>query len=169
MPDLALRDLGGAVVWTNDDLFAEAQNLIKTPAAQYQPATFGHKGQVYDGWETRRRRQSGVDQAIVRLGAPGVIYGVVVDTSWFKGNYPPHISVEAAAVEGVVSVDQLLNDVEWVTIVDKSPAEGDTRNPFKVDAKNRFTHVRLTMHPDGGVARFRVHGRGVPNLSLIHI
>ena len=78
---------------------------------------------------------------------------MVVDTSWFKGNYPPHISVEAAAVEGVVSVDQLLNDVEWVTIVDKSPAEGDTRNPFKVDAKNRFTHVRLTMHPDGGVAR----------------
>ncbi|NED69739.1 allantoicase, partial [Streptomyces sp. SID10244] len=130
MPDLALRDLGGAVVWTNDDLFAEAQNLIKTAPAQYQPATFGHKGQVYDGWETRRRRVGGVDQAIVRLGAPGVIYGVVVDTSWFKGNYPPFISVEAAAVEGVVSVDQLLDDVEWVTIVEKTAAEGDTRNPF---------------------------------------
>ncbi|ROZ88751.1 allantoicase [Gordonia sp. OPL2] len=163
MPDLALRDLGGAVVWTNDDLFAEAQNLIKTPPAQYQPATFGHKGQVYDGWETRRRRETGVDQAIVRLGAPGVVYGVVVDTSWFKGNYPPYISVEAAAVEGVASVGQLLDDTEWVTIVEKSAVDGDTRNPFKVDAKNRFTHVRLSMHPDGGVARFRVHGRGVPD------
>ncbi|SDU81283.1 Allantoicase repeat-containing protein [Gordonia westfalica] len=55
MPDLALRDLGGAVVWTNDELFAESQNLIKTTPAEYQPATFGHRGQVYDGWETRRR------------------------------------------------------------------------------------------------------------------
>ncbi|ACY23196.1 allantoicase [Gordonia bronchialis DSM 43247] len=163
MPDLALRDLGGAVVWTSDELFAESQNLIKTSPAQYQPATFGHKGQVYDGWETRRRRGAGVDQAIVRLGAPGVVYGVVVDTSWFKGNYPPFISVEATAVEGVVSAEELVSDAEWVTIVEKSPAEGDTRNPFTVDATNRFTHVRLTMYPDGGVARFRVHGRGVPD------
>lgn len=163
MPDLALRDLGGAVVWTNNDLFAEAQNLIKTAAAQYQPATFGHKGQIYDGWETRRRRATGVDQAIVRLGAPGVVYGVVVDTSWFTGNYPPFVSVEAAAVDGVVSADQLVHDTDWVTIVERSPVDGDTRNPFKVDAKERFTHVRLTMHPDGGVARFRVHGHGVPD------
>lgn len=163
MPDLALRDLGGAVVWTNDDLFAEAQNLIKTQPAQYQPATFGHKGQIYDGWETRRRREQGTDSAIIRLGAPGVIYGVVVDTAWFKGNYPPFISVDAAAVEGIPSPDYLAHEAEWVPIVEKTAAEGDTRNPFKVDSKNRFTHVRLTMHPDGGVARFRVHGRGVPN------
>ncbi|MFT4043236.1 MAG: allantoicase [Gordonia sp. (in: high G+C Gram-positive bacteria)] len=167
MPDLALRDLGGAVVWTNDDLFAEAQNLIKTGPAQYQPATFGHKGQIYDGWETRRRRQAGVDQAIVRLGAPGVIYGVVVDTAWFKGNYPPFISVEAATVEGVVSPQQLVEETEWVTIVEKTAVDGDTRNPFRVDAKGRFTHVRLTMYPDGGVARFRVHGRGVPNPHVL--
>ena len=70
MPDLALRDLGGAVVWTNDDLFAEVQNLIKTGPAEYRPATFGHKGQVYDGWETRRRRRAGVAPAIIRHGAP---------------------------------------------------------------------------------------------------
>ena len=163
MPDLALRNLGGAVVWTNDDLFAEVQNLLNTPPAEYRPATFGHKGQVYDGWETRRRREPGVDQAIVRLGAPGVVYGVVVDTSWFKGNYPPFVSVEAIAVEGIVSGEELAAADNWMTIVDKRPVDGDTRNPFRVDAKERFTHVRLTMHPDGGVARFRVHGRGVPD------
>ncbi|MFW0787546.1 allantoicase [Gordonia sp. CPCC 206044] len=163
LPDLALRDLGAAVVWTNDDLFAEAQNLIKTPPAQYQPSTFGNKGQIYDGWESRRRRQAGVDHAIVRLGAPGVIAGVVVDTSWFRGNYPPHISVEAATVDATVPVQQLVDDTEWVTIVEKSPVDGDAQNPFAVDAKQRFTHVRLTMHPDGGVARFRVHGRAAPD------
>lgn len=156
------------MVWTNDELFAESQNLIKSGPAAYQPATFGHKGQVYDGWETRRRRSDGVDQAIIRLGAPGVVYGVVVDTSWFKGNYPPFVSVEGAAAEGNgsganASADYLLNEANWVTLVDKEPVDGDTRNSFKVDAKDRFTHIRLTMHPDGGIARFRVHGRGVPN------
>ncbi|MDV7132747.1 allantoicase [Williamsia muralis] len=167
MPDLALRALGGAVIWANDDLFAEAQNLIKTPAAEYQPATFGHKGQVYDGWETRRRREDGVDQAIVRLGVPGVIYGVVVDTSWFVGNYPPYISVEAAAVEGIPTALELVEETEWTTIVDRVEVNGDTRNPFRVDAKERFTHVRLSIYPDGGVARFRVHGRGIPDPKFL--
>ncbi len=168
MPDLALRSLGGAVIWTNDDLFAESENLITTAAAEYRPATFGHKGQIYDGWETRRRRpQSGVDQAIVRLGVPGIIYGVVVDTSWFVGNYPPKISVEAAAVDGYPSADEVAQTAQWQTIVAEHEVNGDTRNPFKVDAKDRFTHVRLSIYPDGGVARFRVHGRGVPDPSLL--
>lgn len=91
------------MIWANDDLFAEKENLIKPGPADYRPATFGHKGQVYDGWETRRRRDPagdpGHDAAIVRLGVPGVIAGVVVDTAWFKGNYPPEISVEATEVE----------------------------------------------------------------------
>ncbi len=89
LPDLALRPLGGAVVWATDDLFAEKENLIRPGPATYQPATFGHKGQVYDGWETRRQRgQRSSDDAIIRLGVPGIVRGVVVDTSWFKGNYP---------------------------------------------------------------------------------
>ncbi len=76
----------------NDDLFAAKENLIKPGPAEHRPATFGHKGQVYDGWETRRRR--GVtgdthDAAIVRLAGPAVVRGVVVDTAWFTGNYPP--------------------------------------------------------------------------------
>lgn len=167
MPDLALRELGGAVVWSNDDLFAEAQNLIKPGDAEYQPHTFGHKGQVYDGWETRRRRAQGVDQAIVRLGVPGIIYGVVVDTAWFKGNYPPYISVEGAAVEGFPSIDELVTTAQWTPLVERSAVDGDTKNPFRVDSKERFTHVRLTMHPDGGIARFRVHGRGVPDPAFL--
>lgn len=118
---------------------------------------------MYDGWETRRRRQEGVDQAIVRLGVPGVIYGVVVDTSWFVGNYPPYISVEAAAVEGIPTTAELLESVAWRTIVDRVEVNGDTRNPFRVDSMERFTHVRLSIYPDGGVARFRVHGRGTPD------
>ncbi|MFZ2176628.1 MAG: allantoicase [Rhodococcus sp. (in: high G+C Gram-positive bacteria)] len=163
LPDLAVRTLGGAVVWANDELFAERENLIRPTAAVYQPATFGHKGQVYDGWETRRRRVAGTDEAIIRLGVPGVVRGVVVDTAWFRGNYPPEISVEAASVEGYPSADELVEGTEWTTIVARSPIRGDTENQFAVDSEQRWTHVKLTMYPDGGVARLRVHGEGRPD------
>jgi len=166
LPDLAVRTLGGAVVWANDELFAERENLIRPTAAVYQSATFGHKGQIYDGWETRRRRTAGTDEAIVRLGVPGVIRGVVVDTAWFTGNYPPEISVEAAAIDGYPSADEVVG-AQWTTIVGRSPVRGDTENPFPVDSERRWTHVKLTLYPDGGVARLRVHGEGRPDLRFL--
>ena len=164
LPDLAARSAGGAVLWANDDLFAEKENLIKPAAAEFRPATFGHKGQVYDGWETRRRRgatRDSHDSAIVRLGVPGIVRGVVVDTAWFTGNYPPQISVEAAFVPGYPPVEELVDKIEWTTIVERVGVNGDTRNPFKVDSTKRWSHVRLSMYPDGGIARFRVHGEGL--------
>ena len=163
LPDLAARPAGGAVLWANDDLFAEKENLIKPGPAVHRPATFGHKGQVYDGWETRRRR--GVtgdahDSAIVRLGVPAVVRGVVVDTAWFTGNYPPQISIEAAYVADYPSIEEL-EKTQWTTIVERSDINGDTRNPFAVNSSKRWSHVRLSIHPDGGVARLRVHGEGL--------
>ena len=99
LPDLASRALSGAVVAANDEFFAEKENLV-LPDPPAAVADFGHKGKVYDGWETRRRRTPGHDWAIVRLGVPGVVHGVVVDTSWFTGNFPSAASLEGAAVEG---------------------------------------------------------------------
>ena len=162
LPDLAVRSLGGSVVAANDELFAERENLVKPEAPSYQTYTFGHKGQVYDGWETRRRREPGHDWAVVRLGLPGVVRGVVVDTAFFKGNYPPEVSVEGASVEGYPTPDEL-QEAAWTPLVPRSAAKGDAPNRFEVDVPWRFTHVRLCMYPDGGVARLRVHGEGVPD------
>ncbi|APB00239.1 allantoicase [Nocardia seriolae] len=175
LPDLAVRTLGGAVLWANDESFAERENLIRPQAATYSPATFGHKGQVYDGWETRRRRGDDgghpagddCDSAIIRLGVPGVIKGVVVDTAWFKGNYPPEITVEAIAVEGHPSVDELVDAEGWTTIVERAEVAGDSKNPFAVESAERWTHVRLRMFPDGGIARLRVHGVAKPDLAWL--
>jgi allantoicase len=168
LPDLASRRVGGGVVWANDELFAERENLIRPSAAVFQPSTFGHKGQIYDGWETRRRREDGVDQAIVRLGLPGVVRGVVVDTAFFTGNYPPFASVQACAVEGYPSPAELA-DADWAELVARSPLAGDTKNPFDVTESRRFTHVRLTIHPDGGVARLRVHGEPVADPRFVDL
>ncbi len=166
LPDLASRALAGSVVYANDELFAERENLIKPGRAVFDTADFGHKGKVYDGWETRRRREPGHDSAVVRLGVPGVVRGVVVDTSWFRGNYPPHASVEATSVEGYPSPADL-DRAEWVPLVPRSPIAGDCDNSFAVDDEHRYTHVRLSIYPDGGVARFRVHGEPVPDPRLM--
>lgn len=166
LPDLASRALAGSVVYANDELFAERENLIKPGRAVFSPEDFGHKGKVYDGWETRRRREPGHDHAVVRLGVPGVVRGVVVDTSWFRGNYPPHASVEATSVEGYTSPAEL-EQADWVPLVPKSPISGDCDNVFPVDHPRSFTHVRLSIYPDGGVARFRVHGEPVPDPRLL--
>jgi allantoicase len=162
LTDLASRALGGSVVAANDELFAQRENLIRPEAPVHDYSAFGHKGKVYDGWETRRRREPGHDWAIVRLGAPGVVRGVVVDTAFFTGNYPPEISVEAASVEGYPPVSHL-ETAEWVTIVPRTDARGDTANEYAVAHSGRWTHLRLTIYPDGGVARLRVHGDVLPD------
>jgi allantoicase len=170
LPDLASRALGGGVVYANDEFFAAADHLVLPTTPVFTPRSFGHKGQVYDGWETRRRRVAGRDVAIVRLGAPGVIRGIDIDTAFFTGNFPPYASVEAIALTGYPDFSEVFETAgegEWVTIVEKTALRGDTRNLFRVEDLRRFTHVRLTIYPDGGVARLRVHGEVLPDPALL--
>lgn len=168
--NLAARALGAGVIAANDELFAEKENLVVARPAEFRPHTFGHKGQIMDGWETRRRRGASAaephpadddhDWAVVRLGVPGVIRGVVVDTAHFTGNYPETASIEAASVPGHPSPEEV-QAAEWTEIVPRTPLRGDTAHAFEVDVERRFTHVRLNIWPDGGVARLRVHGQAV--------
>src|SRR5580704_40407 len=164
--DLASRSIGGGVVYANDEMFADRENLIKAEDPVFQPHTFGNKGQIMDGWETRRRREPGSDSAIVRLGCAGVVRRVVVDTSYFTGNYPPEVSVEACGAEGYPAPADLVA-AEWTTLVPRNSVDGDARNEFDVAVEQRFSHVRLTIFPDGGVARLRVYGEPVPDPRLL--
>ncbi|WP_370415704.1 allantoicase [Streptomyces fradiae] len=172
--DLADRRLGAGVVAANDEFFAERENLLKPEAAEFDPEHFGHKGKIMDGWETRRRRgvsaaqphptEDDHDWALVRLGAPGVIRGLVVDTAHFRGNYPQAVSVEAASVAGSPSPEELLaDDVKWTTLVPRTAIGGHAANGFAVDVEQRFTHLRVNQHPDGGIARLRVYGEVAPD------
>ncbi len=159
LPDLAGRALGGAVMASNDAFFAEAENLL-LPHEPVRHDEFGHKGKVYDGWETRRRRSAGQDWVVVRLGVPGIVRGVVVDTSFFTGNYPTAASLDGIGVEGHPTAAEL-STMDWEPLLPVSGLDGDARNAFGVESSRRVTHVRLTIHPDGGVARLRVHGTPV--------
>ena len=166
LPDLASRALGGGVVHANDDLFAARENLVTATAPVHDPGAFGPRGKIYDGWETRRRRSPGDDFAIVRLGVRGVVSGVVVDTSFFTGNHPPRVSVDGVDLPGYPSVAELVA-AEWRPLVPVTEVGGDAAHRFGARDPQVCTHVRLTLHPDGGVARLRVHGRPVPRSELL--
>jgi allantoicase len=146
-------------VAANDESFAERENLLR-PGPPERHDDFGPKGKVYDGWETRRRRTPGRDWVMVRLGVPGLVHGVVIDTSFFTGNYPPRAAVDGLAVEGYPSAEDLAA-ADWQPLLPAVELQGDTRNAFPVECGQRVTHVRLTIDPDGGVARLRVHGTPV--------
>src|SRR5215217_8187468 len=118
--DLAGETLGGAVVAANDEFFAPKEGMIKPTPAEWREGEYTERGKWMDGWETRRRRTPGYDWAIVRLGAPGVVRGVVIDTSFFTGNYPEQASVEACALAGVPSLDELAA-APWTELLPRVP------------------------------------------------
>jgi len=175
LPDLL--QLRGSVVAASDEFFAAKENLIKAEAPTFVPDTYGARGQVYDGWETRRRRGPGGelpdrtarDWAIVRLGVPGVVRAVVVDTAFFTGNYPQACSVDACSLTGYAAAEELTSADAgaWREIVPRALVTGDARHVFKVSSGRRFSHLRLNIYPDGGVARLRVHGEVVPDPDLL--
>ncbi|MFI6348267.1 allantoicase [Streptomyces sp. NPDC050560] len=174
LTDLAAPGLGAGVIAAGDEFFASRENLIAAAPAVFDPGLFGPKGKIMDGWETRRRRgpdpehpwpdDADHDWALVRLGAPGVVHGVVVDTAHFRGNHPAAVSVEATAADGTPGPEELAADtVRWTTLVPRTPVGGHAANGFAVDVPRRFTHLRLNQFPDGGIARLRVYGEVLPD------
>ena len=162
--DLAAERLGGAVLAANDEFFAPKEALLKPGPAEWREGEYTERGKWMDGWETRRRRSPGHDWCVVRLGLRGVVRGVDVDTSFFRGNYPEHCAIEACTVSGTPPASAFeRGELHWDEILPKSALRGDSHNLFAIDAGRAYTHLRLTIFPDGGVARFRVYGEARPD------
>jgi len=165
--DLASERLGGAVVAANDEFFAPKESLIKPTPPEWREGVYTERGKWMDGWETRRRRDDGDhDWCIVRLGAAGIIRGVDVETTHFKGNYPESCAVDACALEGRVTAEQM-GRAAWREILSRTPLSGHAHNPLAVVDGRHATHVRLRIFPDGGVARFRAYGEVVPDWTRL--
>ncbi|MDX1623124.1 MAG: allantoicase [Gemmatimonadota bacterium] len=164
-PDLASSRLGARAVAASDEFFAPKERLLDPDPPMFDPDRYTERGKWMDGWETRRRRGPGNDWVVVRLAAPTVVREVVVDTAHFDGNHPSSASVEAAVVEEEPEDPRgwIAPAIGWSTIVPLSPLDPDAEHAFSVESDRAWTHVRLSIHPDGGVARLRVRGRAAPD------
>jgi allantoicase len=165
--DLASERLGGCVLAANDEFFAPKENLLKTSEPTFQTDVYTDRGKWMDGWETRRRRTPGHDWCLIRLGLPGIVRGVVVDTRHFRGNFPESFSLEAAELAADPALDLGEPLPGWHPLLPVTALAGDSSNEFEVSNSPRVTHLILRIYPDGGVARLRVHGEAVPDAERI--
>lgn len=164
--DVIGEKIGGAVLSFSDEWFAAAENLIKPRAPVRDATRFTHAGAWYDGWETRRHNVEEADWVIFRSGvASARIMGCEVDTAFFNGNHAPYISVEGVNVNDESKLQD--GSLNWDTIIEKTECGPSQRHFFVRDqglTANNYTHFRLKMYPDGGIARFRLYGAVVPVL-----
>jgi allantoicase len=168
LTDLAAERTGGLVLGANDEFFAPKENLLLAAKPVWKEGEYTDRGKWMDGWESRRRRTPGHDWCVVKLGLPGVIRGVVVDTAFFRGNYPDHCSIEATAAPTAARFEELTDDkTAWTEILPKAALKGDSLNRFAVKSSQRWTHLRFHIYPDGGVARLRVHGEVSPQWDVV--
>ena len=172
--DLASHKLGGFALASNDDFFAERDNLLKAEPARFDVDAYTERGKWMDGWESRRNRTPGKDHdwVVIRLGLPGELVGVDVDTSYFVGNAPEEIALEGLVWDGALrphEVEHIPED-RWRPLIPKTKVERGAHNLLPVPASEnsaRVTHVRLKIFPDGGVARFRAYGKVKPDWSRV--
>jgi len=160
--DLVSERVGGETLSCSDDFFAEMENLIKPGRGIFIDDKFTDRGKWMDGWESRRSygRDNGreFDWCILRLGIKGVIRGFDIDTNYFRGNAPETVSVEACVSDVEPNADTV-----WETVLEQAPVEAHSQNIFEIDNAKAYTHIRLNMFPDGGVARIRVYGEADVN------
>ncbi len=154
LTNLAATRLGSEVVYATDDFFADKARLLSPDAPVFIEGKYDDNGKWMDGWESRRKRVEGHDFAVIKLGRSGRLSGFEVDTSHFTGNFPPFASIEVAK-----SDTEIPSDNDWKEVVVKSVLKGDSQHYFEIDSADIWTHVRLHIYPDGGVARLRVYGR----------
>ena len=151
--DLAQPRLGTKVIFKTDYFFASANRIIDPNEPVFKVGVFDKHGKWMDGWESRRKRTAGHDYIIVKLGKPGTIKKVNVDTSHFNCNQPAMVSIE-----GANSNSNNLNQLKWEPLLLKKKTKASSHHYFNINNKKIFTHIKFNIFPDGGVARLRLYG-----------
>ncbi len=155
--NLASPKMGTVAVRCSDDFFAPMARMLSEGPAVWKPDVYDDNGKWMDGWESRRRRDGGHDWCIVKLGVTGRVAGVDFDTAHFTGNYPPGASVWAMKSDSEPS--PLGN---WKLLV-PTTALGPSAHHFAASIHNEPVNwLKVSMYPDGGLARLRAYGDVVP-------
>ncbi|CAN7759073.1 allantoicase [Caballeronia sp. LjRoot31] len=161
--NLADPRLGAEAVLTSDDFFAPMARMLDPNPAVFIAGKYDDNGKWMDGWESRRKRVAGYDFCIVKLSVAGELMGVDIDTSHFTGNFPPAASIDACRCDDDIPPAH----APWTEVLAATALNGNAHHYRAIDAATRdiYTHVRLNIYPDGGVARLRVYGQPHRDLS----
>ena len=151
--NLASAGLGARALFATDDFFAEVGRMLADAPAEFYPDKYDDNGKWMDGWESRRKRTAGHDYAVVRLAASGVVRGFDIDTAHFTGNFPPACRVEACTARGDPG-----EGTAWTEILPMTPLGPSAHHYLACASQSVWSHIRLHIYPDGGVARLRVYG-----------
>jgi allantoicase len=165
LTDLAAERLGGKALLCSDDFFAGKENLLKPGRGIFIADKYTDRGKWMDGWESRRKRIPGHDWCIIQLATSGKIHGVDIDTNHFWGNHPPFASIDAALITATGDIE--FDKEEWKEILPKSPLQPGSQNFYEIADPNIYTHLRLNIYPDGGVARLKVYGEVYKDWSTV--
>jgi allantoicase len=152
--NLASADFGAKVLSCTDAFFGGADRMLQASEPVFVVGKFDDNGKWMDGWETKRRRNGGHDAAIIRLGLPGVIKGLDIDTSHFTGNFPPAASLHACQSQGDPDAA-----TAWTELLPARSLNGNSHHFIELAGERSWTHLRLGIYPDGGIARLRVYGQ----------
>lgn len=149
--DLFAVEHGGVGIQANDQHYGHIRNLNRP----------GRGVNMGDGWETRRRREPGHDWAILKLGHPGRIEEVEIDTAHFRGNFPDRVSLQGALIKAIADDALEAASLRWPALLPEQPMQADTQHRFRKELVDLgpLSHVRMNLHPDGGVSRLRLFGK----------
>jgi allantoicase len=158
LQNLAAESFGAKVIYCTDDFFAPVQNLLKPGRGIFIEDKYTEYGKWMDGWESRRKRTEGHDFCIIQLGAAATLRGLDIDTNHFLGNHPPFASVEGCKLPMDTDVETLLAHDDWDALVKKIALDPGSQHYIDMFSDYLYTHLKLHIYPDGGVARFKVYG-----------
>lgn len=152
--NVADERLGALALFATDDFFAPKERMLKPTEPVWRAGEYDEHGKWMDGWESRRRRDQGHDYCIVQLAAPAKLAALDIDTRYFTGNYPPFASVQGCRVDRTPDAN-----TDWTVLLPQTALSGNQQNVFALCSEDVWTHLKVNIFPDGGVARFRAYGR----------
>ncbi|MCS5589832.1 MAG: allantoicase [Candidatus Thioglobus sp.] len=159
--DIASSDQGSKVIYCSDEFFADSSRMLQANDPVWIEGKYDENGKWMDGWESRRRRDGKNDFCFIRLGSTSIINNFNIDTSHFTGNFAPAISILGCCVPGGTTDDRVVDGSavsEWFDLLTQENLKSDSHNLFSCKSTQPLTHLKITLYPDGGIARFRAYG-----------
>jgi len=166
LPDWARRSvnladprIGARALYATDEFFAPLERMLDPEPAVFVPGKYDANGKWMDGWETRRKRTTGYDWSLLRLGRRGIVRGFDIDTSHFTGNFAPAVSIDATDCDA--DDPAVLAQARWTRLLPSTSLAGNRHHLLEIASTDTWSHLRINIYPDGGIARLRVYGQPV--------